>query len=48
MSRSRQVDGIGLGLNLCREIALANGGSLDFRVLGHTQVIVELCMPVNR
>jgi signal transduction histidine kinase len=48
VSRSRRVDGIGLGLSLCREIALANGGSLEFRVLGHTQVVVELCMPIHR
>ena len=48
LSHSRQVDGTGLGLSLCREIALANGGSLEFRVLGHTQVVVELCMPIHR
>ncbi|MCX7217097.1 MAG: ATP-binding protein, partial [Burkholderiales bacterium] len=48
VSRSRRVDGIGLGLSLCREIALANGGTLEFRVMGHTQVVVELCMPIHR
>jgi two-component system heavy metal sensor histidine kinase CusS len=48
ISRSRQVDGIGLGLSLCKEIALANGGTLEFRVLRHTQVVVEFCMPIHR
>ena len=41
VSRSRSIDGIGLGLSLSREIALANGGSLDFRINTENEVSVE-------
>lgn len=40
-AHNRRIDGTGLGLSLCREIALANGGILGFRVLHHTVVKVE-------
>ncbi len=40
-AHSRRIDGTGLGLSLCREIAVANGGKLGFRVLDRTTVEVE-------
>ncbi len=40
-AHSRRIDGTGLGLSLCREIASANGGMLGFRVLYRTTVEVE-------
>ncbi len=40
-AHSRRIDGTGLGLSLCREIALANGGMLSFRVLHRTVVDVK-------
>ena len=35
-------------LSLSREIALATGATLEFRVVGYAQVVVELCMPIHR
>lgn len=46
-SRSRRIDGIGLGLSLCKEIALANGGILNFRVHPQKEVIVEFSAPMH-
>lgn len=46
-SRSRRIDGTGLGLSLCREIALANGGSLTVRIETHTKVIVDFRVPLH-
>lgn len=47
VSRSRRIDGIGLGLSLCKEIALANGGTLNFRVSPHKEVVVEFSAPLH-
>lgn len=40
-AHSRRIDGTGLGLSLCREIAAANGGMLGFRMLHRSVVEVE-------
>lgn len=40
-AHSRRIDGTGLGLSLCREIAAANGGTLNFRIHRHAVVEVE-------
>ncbi len=40
-AHSRRIDGTGLGLSLCREIAAANGGMLSFRVRDRALVEVE-------
>lgn len=46
-SRSRRIDGTGLGLSLCREIALANNGELTLNVDHHRQVVVEFVAPLH-
>ena len=47
-SRSRRIDGIGLGLSLCREIALASHGTLEFRVNENNEVSVEFSAALHR
>ncbi len=47
-SHNREVDGTGLGLSLCREIALANGGALSFEVDEANVVTVEFTAPLKR
>ena len=46
-AHSRRIDGTGLGLSLSREIAVANGGMLGFRVLYRTTVEVEFVAPLS-
>jgi signal transduction histidine kinase len=45
-AHNRKIDGIGLGLSLCREIAIANHGSLSFEVDSHNIVTVTFCAPL--
>lgn len=45
-AHSRRIDGTGLGLSLCREIAAANGGTLSFRIRGKVLVEVEFVAAV--
>lgn len=45
-SHSRRIDGTGLGLSLCREIAIANGGCLTFRIHEQRTVSVEFIAPL--
>lgn len=47
-SHNREVDGTGLGLSLCREIALANVGKLSFEVDEANEVTVEFTAPLKR
>lgn len=46
-SRSRRIDGTGLGLSLCREIAVANGGELTLHINPQQHVIVEFRAPFH-
>lgn len=41
-ARSRAIDGVGLGLSLCQEIARLHGASLSLEVTSHKTVIVRL------
>lgn len=45
-AHNRKIDGIGLGLSLCREIAIANNGSLVFDVDEDHIVTVTFTAPV--
>jgi signal transduction histidine kinase len=47
LSRSRRIDGVGLGLSLCKEIALANAGTLEFRIYDQQEVRVEFSAPLR-
>ncbi len=47
-SHNREVDGTGLGLSLCREIALANSGKLSFDIDEANVVTVEFTAPLKR
>ncbi len=47
-ARNRQVDGWGLGLSLCREIATLNQSTLTLRVTPAMTVIASLHVPLKR
>jgi signal transduction histidine kinase len=46
-ARNREVDGVGLGLSLSREIARAHGGELRLKSQGGEQVVFELSLPLQ-
>ncbi len=46
-SRSRGVDGLGLGLSICQEIANAHMGTLEFLVLDQNTAALTLTAPVH-
>jgi signal transduction histidine kinase len=46
-ARNREVDGVGLGLSLSREIARAHGGDLRLKSQNGEQVVFELTLPLN-
>jgi heavy metal sensor kinase len=45
-SRSRKVDGVGLGLSLAREIARAHGGDLRLEESGEDRTAFEMTLPL--
>jgi signal transduction histidine kinase len=47
-ARNRQVDGLGLGLNLCREIATLHQSTLTLGVTPALTVIASLHVPLKR
>ncbi|TXT37514.1 MAG: signal transduction histidine kinase [Comamonadaceae bacterium] len=46
-AHSRQVEGVGLGLSLSREIARAHGGELRLQSQSSEQMVFELQLPLN-
>jgi signal transduction histidine kinase len=47
-SHNRRIDGTGLGLSLCREIALAHNGKLTFDIFDQRIVTVEFTAPLKQ
>jgi signal transduction histidine kinase len=47
-AHSRKIDGTGLGLSLCREIAIASNGQLEFSVIHQNKVTVIFRAPSTR
>ena len=47
-AHSRKIDGTGLGLSLCREIAIASSGQLEFSVIHQNKVTVIFRAPSTR
>jgi two-component system sensor histidine kinase BaeS len=45
-SRNRQIDGLGLGLSICLEIAKAHQGALTFEVANEDLVTLTLRAPL--
>lgn len=45
LAGSRKIDGTGLGLSLCREIAIASNGQLEFSVINQDRVIANFRAP---
>lgn len=46
-AHSRKIDGLGLGLSLCREIARLHEASLTLSVTTNSTVLVQLVMPTH-
>lgn len=46
-AHSRKIDGTGLGLSLCREIAIASNGQLEFSVINQNKVTVIFRAPAT-
>ncbi len=46
-AHSRQVEGVGLGLSLSREIARAHGGDITFKVVTESSVEFILTLPIS-
>ena len=44
-AHSRKIDGLGLGLSLCQEIARLHGAALTLEVVSASTVVVRLVMP---